>query len=308
MEARLNDSMRSLANATAQAQREQSERRRFEHRAAALAARLEELHNELKNQLKNEGESRSRIAELEQRLSKRTENEFQSRADLEQESSEKKALEDRLTALGGMNDVLRQQVSQLEKATDDFKSIQNDLESRLKASTTALELANERLKQETADRAKLQSELQKAKESNQAEAREHAVELARLRSTVQAETLQRRRAESEAVQARCGTVEAERASNAALTKFQQRVRTPVSTLMQDVGRLLESELAPEQRELAEGVLANAALVQTNLQDLSTSLAVRRKATPASNATPPALPSRGGSPAKPPAETVKETSF
>lgn len=142
--------------------------------------------------------------------------------------------------------------------------------------------------------------LNKIREESGAEARRSAAELTRLRTSLQAESLHRHRLESEALAARGKIGEAERAAASALGRVQQRLRTPVLALVQSIGRVLEQELSPEQRQFVEGVLANAAMVQTSLHDLGSGLNARRQnasAVPAAGAeesvTASPVPGNGG---------------
>jgi hypothetical protein len=202
--------------------------------------------------------------------------------------------------MASLNESLHGQIQHLEATAAELGANQQDLEQRLHAGAAALAEAKAATARVAEERVRLENELSQVRVEAEAEARRSSAELARVRASLQVETLHRHRVESEALQSRTRLGEAERAGNASAVRFQQRMRAPVSTLVQSVGRLLDQELSPAQRELAESVLANAALVQTSLQDLGSGLSARRPSatsTPATVDNPPPARSDGETPAR-----------
>ena len=266
LERRVRDSVASLARVTAELEKERAERRRVEHRCAALGVQMQELHIELKQHLESEKATQSRLSDLEQQLHERGEAINRARAELHKETADRQLAEEQLRAAGDMSAQLRKYLSLFDESKKVFKRAQEDLEAKLQVSHAAVSEVEAKLQKEISERQRLDEALQAAQRNAQEQSEKTTIELAKLQSDLQVEQFERQRVQGDALQSRYASLDWTRAGRAHVTSFCRQIHQPVETVMQSTRRLLETDLTEPQKKLVEAVLENTLVVQTNLNE------------------------------------------
>jgi chromosome segregation ATPase len=262
LEQRVRDGVTSLARATAELEKERRERKRAEQRTTALTTQLQERHEELKQHLESAKHTQDRLSELESQLRAQEESVSRLRADLQKESSDRQLAEDQLQAAGDVKAQLDNYRSLLDESKVAFRQSQEDIEARLQTSQKALKEFEVRFERESAERQRLEN----AQRALQDQADQTAHELSKAQSQLQVEQLERKKLEGDAAHSRFASLDSARASRTLANSLRRQIRQPVDQLLQSSRKLLELELAEEQKALVEGLFENALLVQSSLQD------------------------------------------
>jgi PAS domain S-box-containing protein len=274
MERRVRDTVTSLARVTADLEKERGERRRVEARSTSLTAQLQELHESLKQHLESERSTQERIHQLEQHVLERDDLNSRVQADLQKEAAARQLAEDQLRATEDLKAHLRNCLASFEQAKTGFRRMQEELNTRLKASQAALTESEARAQKEAGERQRAEEGLAAARRSLQ-EAQSADLELTKLKSELQLQEFEKQRMQAESVQSRVATVDSARVGNAMVNSLRRQIRQPVEDLLQSTRRLLEGGLEAEQKKLAESVLENALLLQSGLQEASSAAAPAR---------------------------------
>ncbi len=266
VEGRVRESVSALARATADLEKERSQRRQLEQRVAFLTSQLQNLHEELRRHLEVEKVSQDRIAEIEQLLREREETLNRANADLEKEIADRQLAEAQLQASGEVGSQLKQQFSLLDEAKAVFKRAQEELEARLEVTARELDAAQGKLQKSNGEKQRLQTSLADAQRQLQEQKDQSALELKRLESTLRVEALERRRLEGQAIHSQYASLDSARLRRAFVNSYRGQLRTPTDTLMASIRQLLELSLDEEPKKRVENVLENALMLQTTLQD------------------------------------------
>ncbi len=266
LERRVREGVACLARVTADLERERGERRRVEQRGAALANQLQALHEQLKQYLESEKSTQDRITNLEQELRERNDAIARVSADLQKETAERHLAEEQLRAAGDMSAELRKYLSLFEESKKVFKRAQEELESQLQAKQKTLSEIETKSQKEAGERRQLEDALAAAQRELGERSERSAIEVSRLQSELQVEQIERKRLEGDAVQSRYSSLDSARTGRAMVNSLRKQIQQPVDELMQSTRRLLEVELAEEQKKLVESVLENALLLQSNLDE------------------------------------------
>jgi PAS domain S-box-containing protein len=283
MERRVRDTVTSLARVTADLEKERGERRRVEARSTSLTAQLQELHESLKQHLESERSTQERIHQLEQHVLERDDVNSRVQADLQKEAAARQLAEDQLRATEDLKAHLRNCLASFEQAKTGFRRMQEELNTRLKATQAALSESEARAQKEAGERQRAEEGLAAARRSLQ-EAQSADLELTQLKSELQLQEFEKQRMQAESVQSRVATVDSARVGNAMVNSLRRQIRQPVEDLLQSTRRLLEGGLEAEQKKLAESVLENALLLQSGLQEAGNAAAPARATGDKSNAT------------------------
>ena len=265
-EARFRESISALARATAQLEKERGERRRVDQRVTFLSGQLENLHEELRKHLEVEKGSQERIAEFEQQLRDRDDALAKAVGDLQKEAAGRQLVEAQLKAKGEMGSQLEQQFNLLDEAKGVFNAAQRKLEGRLEAAQDSLKQTQARLQKQTADRKKIESALEDAQRKLHELSQQNTTEVSRLQSALQVEAIERRKLESQSLQSRYASLDASRLGRAFVNSFRTHLRPSAEHLLQASRRLLELPLNDQHKKLVEGLLEDALLLQTSMQN------------------------------------------
>jgi PAS domain S-box-containing protein len=270
LERRVRDTVGSLAHVTADLETERSERRRVEHRLATLTSQLEQMHLDLKQHLESERANQARVTELEQQVRDRERALVRLRADLQKETANRDVVEQQLQAVGDMGAQLRQYLSLFEESKKVFKRTQEQLEGKLHTTQESLAAAEAKLQKEIAERHGLEASLSAAQRSLNDQYEQKVLELARLQSDLQVEQLERKRLEGDAHQSRYASLDSTRIARTMLNSLRRQLHDAIDTLMQATRRLLQISSEGEQKKLVQSVLESALLLQSSLEESSSS--------------------------------------
>jgi PAS domain S-box-containing protein len=270
LERRVRDGVASLARVSADLETERSERRRVEQRLAALTSQLQQMHLDLNQQLESERGNQGRVNELEEQLRERERMLVRLRADLQKEVSNRDLAEQQLQAVGDMGAQLRGYLSLFEESKKVFKRTQEQLEGKLRATQEALGETEAKLQKEASERRGLEESLSAAQRSLNDQYEQKVLELARLQSDLQVEQLERKRLEGEGQQSRYASLDSTRVARTMLNSLRRQLHDSVETLMQTARRLLETSSDDEQKKLVQTVLENVLVLQTTLDEGSSS--------------------------------------
>jgi chromosome segregation ATPase len=262
LERRLRESATGCARATADLERERSDRRRLEQRVASLASQLPELHRQLKEHLDSEGQHHQRIAELEKQLQEREEALTRASADLEKEKEEHRLAGEQLRETGEIAEKLRESLAAFEATKVSFQRTQEQLEAQVQASAKDFSKSEARFQKETAERQRVEEALAAAKRAQQ----EQATALSKLQSAVQVEQAERQRLQSGVIHARYASLDSARTGMTAGNRLRRQVREPLESLLKSTRRMLDNAADDQSKQLVGSILENALLIQTSLQE------------------------------------------
>ena len=265
---RLDRSIEATARSTAEAQREQAERRRATQQVAALTSRLSRLHDELHDHLSTASASQVLHEKLGNQCRKQAEDLTDRQTQLDQLLAEKKGLEERLRASQSVVEALQRQVVEVEDSHRRTASGWDELDQRLKklAHDNADLLA--RLRHENEERRRLDETVQQLQTHAEEIVRRSTFETSRLRSELHAELSQRSRTQSRLENVLLEVTDAEQSRCDELRRIDSRLRPPSAGLMAALGQLLESDLSDDHRKILETATANLSLIQSHLDDLA----------------------------------------
>lgn len=283
LEATVREGLALRARATADLEQARGDRRRAEQRATLLNTQLQELHAQLRQHLESETATQNRIIELEQRLQEKEETLNQVNAEMESVKAEHELAQKQLLTTGELTSHLRDCVSSFELAKQSFKRTQEEMESRLQANLTAASEAGSKLRKEMTERQRLEEALVNAERRLTEQSEQSRLQLSQIQSALEAEQAERTRSEGQAIQARYANLDSERASLVLVNKLRTQMSHPMDKLMERTRHLLELQLDDEARQLLEGVLENALLLQASLQEAGK----RKETAPSSSSDQPA---------------------
>ena len=87
-----------------------------------------------------------------------------------------------------------------------------------------------------------------------------------MQSALQVEVIERRKLESQSLQSRYASLEASRLGRAFVNSFRTHLRPSAEHLLQASRRLLELPLDDQHKKLVEGLLEDALMLQTSMQN------------------------------------------
>jgi len=140
------------------------------------------------------------------------------------------------------------------------------LETEQQSSLQALREAQSTLQQESAERQRLKEALDAAEFQLRDRFQRAELELSQAQSALQFEQLERKRAEAELARVRRTSLDAARGTRLLRNTLRRQIRGPVDNVYHATRNLLQFELGPQQKKVAEGILQDALLVYTRLQE------------------------------------------
>jgi CheY-like chemotaxis protein len=140
------------------------------------------------------------------------------------------------------------------------------LETELQSTSQALRDAQSRLQQESAESQRLQEALDAAELQHRNQTQKAELETNQLQSALQLEQIERQRRETELARVRQTSLDAARGTRLLRNTLRRQIREPVDNLYLSTRNLLQLELGPDQKKLAEAILQDTLLVHTRLQE------------------------------------------
>jgi hypothetical protein len=154
----------------------------------------------------------------------------------------------------------------LDEAKRVFSGAQKKLEARLEDALASNKQAQARLQKQSGERKRLETSIEEAQRKLHEQSQQSATEIARLQAALQVEVIARRKLESQSMQTRYASVDASRLGRAFVNSFRTHLRPSAEHLLQACRRLLELPLEDKHKKLVEGLLEDALLLQTSMQD------------------------------------------
>jgi len=246
--------------ATAALEAETARRTELEGQLAQARQASDELNSRLSAEQQTRAESEARLHEAEQRLAQKQA--------APAPSADEPALRDQILELESR---LRTTVSSLARTTAELETERGERgrsEQRAAALATQMQQLHGELKghlaSEQADHQRLAELEQKLHEQGQ----QNDLTVAKLQSALQIEECERKRLETELVCSRAQSADSARAGRAQVKRLRSQLQPPVESLHQDVCRLLQLELAEDQKQRVQTLLENVLLLQSALQEAS----------------------------------------
>jgi DNA-binding response OmpR family regulator/chromosome segregation ATPase len=176
----------------------------------------------------------------------------QSESMLQRESAESQRL---ATALDGTQRELQSQSQRRET-----------LETELQRALQALREGESKLHHEASERQRLNEALSTAQLNLRDQSQRSDLELTKLQAALQFEQLERERQEAQMARMRQSSLDSARCARLLRKTLRRQTREPVDSLYQAVCGLLQLELRPDQKKLAETMLHDVLMVQHSLQE------------------------------------------
>lgn len=265
-ERRVRDSVAALARATAELEKERVERRRLEERTNSLGAQVETMHEQFRHHLETERANQDKANQLENQLREGDAAAAQLRANLQKANADLQLAEEQLKTTAEMSRQFQESLRLSEQATQVFQRTEQQLTSRLETSAGALTESLVNLQKEASERQQLAATVETLQRQLQQDTEKNALEISRLEAALHIEQLERKQLEGNAIQSRYAAIESARADRVLLNRLRARIRGPMEELLRSTRRLLEIELADDQKKLVESVLEQALLLKSNFQE------------------------------------------
>lgn len=245
---------------------ERSERGQLEKRNAEISAQVKTLNSDLNEALETEKTYRQRVAGMEKDIRDRKTELEQVRSELGKETADRQLAEEQIEAAEEISKNLAQYQAAFDESRQSFDQTQAELESRIEQGRVEIEEQDAKLRRESEERQQLEQALDSARKKVREMEQQSTIEVSKLRTALQTESMERRRLESDAVSSRYVSMNNNRSGQAMVNGLRKQMQTPVDQLMNSARQMLEFELQPELKKVAEGVLENALSIQTNVRE------------------------------------------
>jgi DNA-binding response OmpR family regulator/chromosome segregation ATPase len=171
---------------------------------------------------------------------------------------------------------LRETACERQRLTESLNDVQHQLQTatrksealgaKLCSAEESLQANEAKLREISADRQRLAAALETARLAMGDLAQRHELESSNHQTALHLEQVDRKRQETNIARMRQASLDSLRAARVVRNGLRQQIREPVDSLCQSASSLLESQLAEQQKALAEAVLQQALMVRARLQD------------------------------------------
>ena len=172
--------------------------------------------------------------------------------------------EKQLRLVSEMGARLESNLASLEEAKKTFEISLNQKEEGLQAAERSLAKANSSLEKQSTERRRLDGLLAETQRQLEKVSGESKVEISRLRAALELGELQRKRLEGDLLRSREIATTAQQGQNGTLDNLRRELRQPVEDLRQSACHLLETQVTPDQKRVAETMLEKALFLQLTL--------------------------------------------
>jgi chromosome segregation ATPase len=234
-----------------------------------MSAQLKTLNSDLNEALETEKEFQERVSGLENEIRDRQAFLEQVQADLAKETADRQLAEKQIEAAAEMSAELAHYQKAFADSRQSFDQTQSELQSQIEQNRRDIEERDSRLQRESEARVQLEQAVESARKQIREMEQKNTIEVSKLRSELQSESMERRRLESDAVNSRYVRMNNNRSGQAMVNGLRRQLQTPVEQLMSSARQMLEFELLPELKQVAEGVLEKALALQASVRETDT---------------------------------------